>query len=41
MPDEDFADGHHLLRSPAGAFSERLAREEIAPALRAVVEGAP
>jgi hypothetical protein len=34
MPDEAFADGHHLLRTPAGAFSERLARDVLAPALR-------
>lgn len=34
MPDEAFADGHHLLRDPAGEFSERFARELIAPALR-------
>jgi hypothetical protein len=34
MPDEAFADGHHLLRTPAGAFSERLARDVLMPALR-------
>jgi len=34
MPDDAFADGHHLLRAPASAFSERLAREVLAPALR-------
>ena len=34
MPDEAFADGHHLLRPPAGAFSERFAHEMLAPALR-------
>jgi hypothetical protein len=41
MPDEAFADGHHLLRAPAGAFSERLAREVLAPALREQAGGAP
>ena len=41
MPDEAFADGHHLLRDPASAFSERLAREMIAPALREIAGGAP
>jgi hypothetical protein len=41
MPDEAFADGHHLLRTPAGAFSERLAREVLRPALRETAGGAP
>ena len=40
MPDEAFADGHHLLRNPAGAFSERLASEVLAPALREIAGGA-
>jgi hypothetical protein len=40
MPDEAFADGHHLLRNPAGTFSERLANELLAPALRDVAGGA-
>lgn len=33
MPDRAFVDGHHLLRTGATAFSERFAREVIAPAL--------
>jgi hypothetical protein len=41
MPDEAFADGHHLLRTPAGAFSDRLAHEVLASALRAIAGGAP
>ncbi len=39
MPDTAFADGHHLLPSSATAFTERLAREVIAPAVRAAGEG--
>jgi len=39
--DEAFADGHHLLRAPAGEFSDRLAHEVLAPALRATAGGAP
>jgi hypothetical protein len=39
IPDAAFVDGHHLLRSGAGAFTDRLAREIIDPALRA--RGAP
>jgi hypothetical protein len=34
MPDNAFADGHHLLRVGAGIFAERLTREVIEPALR-------
>jgi hypothetical protein len=41
MPEEAFADGHHLLRKPAGAFSERLAMEVLAPALRDTTGGPP
>ena len=41
MPDEAFADGHHLLRDPAGVFSARLAREILAPALREIAGGTP
>jgi hypothetical protein len=33
MPDDAFADGHHLLRAPATAFTERFARGLLAPAL--------
>ena len=40
MPDEAFADGHHLLRDPAGVFSARLVREVLAPALRDIAGGA-
>jgi hypothetical protein len=39
MPDDAFADGHHLLRVPASAFSERLTREAIEPALRSATGG--
>jgi hypothetical protein len=39
MPDDAFADGHHLLRGPAGAFTERLTREVIEPALRFATGG--
>lgn len=41
MRDEAFADGHHLLRHAAGVFSERFAREAVAPALRHGGGGAP
>ena len=41
MPDEAFADGHHLLKSPASGFSERLARDILAPALQEVAGGHP
>jgi hypothetical protein len=34
-------DGHHLLRAPAGAFSERLAIESLVPALRENAGGTP
>jgi hypothetical protein len=39
MPDLAFADGHHLLRAPAGVFTDRLTREVIGPALRAATAG--
>lgn len=35
MADEDFSDGHHLVRSAAERFSDRFAREALAPPLRA------
>jgi hypothetical protein len=39
MPDDAFVDGHHLLRVGASAFTQRLTREVIEPALRS--RGAP
>lgn len=39
MPDRAFADGHHLLRNGASAFTERLTREVIEPAMRANAGG--
>ena len=39
MPDDAFADGHHLLRAPAGAFTDRLTRGVIGPALRPATGG--
>ncbi|HEV3022879.1 MAG TPA: hypothetical protein VGX76_10440 [Pirellulales bacterium] len=44
--DDDFADGHHLLREPATHFSERFGREVVrpwlaAPADRALLGAAP
>ncbi len=39
MPDRAFVDGHHLLRSGASAFTERLTREVIEPALRSTNAG--
>jgi hypothetical protein len=33
LPDAAFTDGHHMLRSGAETFSDRLAREAILPAL--------
>jgi hypothetical protein len=41
MADDAFVDGHHLLRTPAGAFSERLASEILVPALRENAGGPP
>lgn len=35
LPDEAFADTHHVLRTWAKPYTERLTREVIAPALRA------
>jgi hypothetical protein len=39
LPDTAFADGHHLLPPAATAFTERLTREVIVPAVRALPEG--
>jgi hypothetical protein len=36
LPDDAFYDGHHLLRPGAAAFTERLTREAIEPALRSM-----
>jgi hypothetical protein len=38
LPDEAFVDSHHVVRSWAGPYSRRLAREAVMPALR---EGSP
>lgn len=34
LPDEAFADSHHVVRAWARPYTERLAREAVAPALR-------
>ena len=33
LPDEEFSDGHHMLEAGAVAFTDRLTREVIAPAI--------
>ncbi|MBA4191937.1 MAG: hypothetical protein C0467_28490 [Planctomycetaceae bacterium] len=36
MPDDAFVDGHHMMRDPTAAFTDRLTREAITPHLDAI-----
>jgi len=39
LPDDDFYDSHHMFAAGAEAFTDRLTREVIAPALNGASGG--